>query len=390
MVPAPPVQRRVRVLQVINSLVVGGAEQLLVILARHIDRTRYDLRVCSMAPLGDTPIVRDLRDLEIPLYSLGDGPPRVPCHVLGLAVLARRHQIDVMHTHLGYGNTIGALAGLLARRPVVSTLHSVQHTVQEVKPGLDTLKVVLRSQALRWGAREIIAVAPEVHTAAITDLGLPAGKIVDVPNGIDTEAFVHLDPAAVRERRRELLGDAAGPLVVTVGNMRAAKGHEYLVAATARARAHLPGLRVAIVGRGGEYESVVRHAIATHDVGRQIILTGQRRDIAEIVAAADLYVLPSVLEGLPLALLEAMAAGKPVVATAVGGVPRVVQDGHNGRLVPPADAEALATAITHLLTAPDEAERLAENGRAHVREAYGAAGWARRLESIYSRAAGVV
>jgi len=74
----------------------------------------------------------------------------------------------------------------------------------------------------------------------------------------------------------------------------------------------------------------------------------------------------------------------------VGGVPRVVQDGHNGRLVPPADAEALATAITHLLTAPDEAERLAENGRAHVREAYGAAGWARRLESIYSRAAGVV
>jgi glycosyltransferase involved in cell wall biosynthesis len=376
-------------MQVINSLVVGGAEQLLVILARHIDRTRYDLRVCSAAPLGDTPIVRELRELEIPLYSLGVGQPRVPRHVLGLAALARRQRIDVLHTHLGYGNTIGAMAGLLARRPVVATMHSVQHTVQEVRPGLGTLKVVLRSQALRWGAREIIAVAPEVHTAAIRDLGLPPGKIVDVPNGIDTEAFAHLDPAAVRERRRELLGGAAGPLAVTVGNMRAAKGHEYLVAATARTRAQLPGLRVAIVGRGGEYEPVVREAIATHNVGGQVILTGQRRDIAEIVAAADLYVLPSVLEGLPLALLEAMAAGKPVVATAVGGVPRVVQDGHNGRLVPPADADALAAAMTHLLTATDEAERLAENGRAHVRAAYGAAGWARQLESIYSRAAGV-
>jgi glycosyltransferase involved in cell wall biosynthesis len=131
---------------------------------------------------------------------------------------------------------------------------------------------------------------------------------------------------------------------------------------------------------------VVRARIAALGLGERVLLAGQRRDIAELLAAADLFVLPSVLEGLPLALLEAMAAGTPVVATAVGGVPRVVEDGVTGRLVPAGDAGALAEAMVLTLTQPDLARRLALAGQTRVRETYGADAWARRLQEIYDDA----
>ncbi len=375
-----PPHRRLRVLQVIDSLTVGGAEQLLVTLARHIDRTRYDLQVCSLAPLDDSPIVTDLRAINIPVYSLGGVRLRDPRHMLQLAARVRQSRVDVIHTHLGYGNAIGTLAGWLVGCPVVSTLHNIR----DVYPRFGKLKQEVQNQVLRSCSCTIIAVAPEVRAAAVEKLRLPASKVVDVPNGIDTEAFAHPDPAIVAARRRELLADSAGPLVMAVGNLRQPKGHEYLIAATPLVAQTFPTVRVAIVGRKTAYEPVLREQIAACGVEDQVVLTGQRRDVAELVAAADLFVLPSVLEGLPLALLEAMAAGKPVVATAVGGVPRVVDDGETGRLVEPANPAALAAAMVQLLSNPEQSARLAAAGLARVRETYGADAWTQHLQRIYT------
>ncbi len=378
-----PTARRLCVLQVINSLVVGGAEQLLVTLARHIDRDRYDLRVCSLAPFTDTPIERDLRALDIPLYSVAAKAGHDPRHVARLAALARRHNADVLHTHLTYANAVGALAGALTRRPVVATLHNVR----DEHAGYAQFKQRGLNGALRWGTYTVIACAPEVQAVAIGELGLPPRKVVDIPNGIDTDAFARADPALVAARRRELLGDALGPLLLTVGNLLPPKGHVHLVEAAAHLLPAHPGLRVAIVGRPDRAAPAVHAAIANCGMEGHVTLLGQRRDVAALLAATDLFVLPSLWEGLPLALLEAMAAGRPVVATAVGGIPRVIEDGVMGRLVAPGDAAALAAVIGEVLADPAGAGRLALAGQAHVRAAYGAPVWADRLQSIYSELA---
>jgi len=376
--------RRLRVLQVIDSLAVGGAEQLLVTLAHHIDRERYDLRVCSLAPLDATsPILRDLYEEGTSVETLDGVLWREPRHAVRLATLVRRHNIDVLHTHLSTSTVVGVLAGALAHRPVVATLHNVR----DVYTRHGRLKAALQTQMLRHGVRTVIACAPEVRAMATDELRLPPRTVVDVPNGIDTDAFASVDLALVAARRRELLGDAPGPLVLSVGNVLPSKGHTYLVAAAGLLAPSLPGLRVAIVGRLEEAAPAVRAAIAAHGLERYVALLGQRRDVAALLAAADLFVLPSLWEGLPLALLEAMAAGTPVVATAVGGTPRVVEDGVMGRLAPPGDAAGLASAIGAMLADPKGARRMALAGQAHVRATYGADTWADHLEEIYDRVA---
>lgn len=376
--------RRLRVLQVIDSLAVGGAEQLLVTLAHHIDRDRYNVRVCSMAPLDPaSTILRDLREEGVPVDTLGGVLWREPRHAVRLAALVRRHKIGVLHAHLGTSTVVGALAGALAHRPVVATLHNVR----DVYTRHGRLKAALQGQVLRRGVRTVIACAPEVRVMAMAGFGLPPRKVVNVPNGIDTDAFVGVDLAIVAARRRELLGDSPGPLVVSVGNLLSSKGHTHLVAAAGLLAPRFPGLRVAIVGRPEEAAPMVRAAIAEDGLEGRVTLLGQRRDVAALLAAADLFALPSLWEGLPLALLEAMAAGKPVVATAVGGVPCALEDGETGRLVAPGDATGLAAAMGDLLDDPAEARRLALAGQAHVRAVYGAPAWVRRLEEIYARTA---
>lgn len=369
-----------RILQVIEGLGVGGAEQLQVILAAYIDRGRYDLRVCSLVPLDESPIIRDLRALGVPLSSLGGMRLRDPRYLRRLVALLRTQRIDVVHTHLRNAHVLGVLAGALTRRPVVCTLHNISET----SSGAGSLLHATQARALRWGARVVIACAPEVAVAAGAHLHLPPSKVVVVPNGIDIRAYEHLDRRAVETRRRELLGGRGGPLLVSIGNVRDQKGHQYLVQATPRLLDAFPGARVVIVGPESNNVETVRARIRALGLEGQVLLAGERRDIPEILAAADLFVLPSLWEGLPLALLEAMAAGTPVVATPVGGVVGVVQDGITARLVPPADADALADALLDLLRQPDQAHRLARAARAHVRAHYGGDAWAQRLQAIYS------
>lgn len=377
---------RIRVLQVINSLVVGGAEQLLVTLARYIDTERFDLRVCSLAPLDDTPILRDLQALGVPVYGVARRRGHDPRHAVRLLALIRSHGVDVVHTHLAYANTIGALAGMLSGRPVISTLHSIRN-VHNPRSRSGRLKRSAQMQMLRWGTRTVVACAPAVRTVAVEELRLPAGKVVAVANGIDTEAFGAVDPADTAACRAELLAAGAGPLVVAVGNLLQAKGHVHLVGATRLLTEQWPGLRVAIVGRLGDGAEAVRARIAAEGLGERVALTGQRRDVAALVSAADLFVLPSLTEAMPLALLEAMSAGVPVVATRVGGVPEVVEDGVTGRLAAPRDEAGLAEAIAAMLKDRPSALRMGRAGQARVRALYGAAGWARRLEDIYVSAA---
>ncbi len=280
----------------------------MVTLAGHIDRDRYDLRVCSLAPLEDTAILTGLRALDVPVETLGGVLLRDPRGPLRLAALARRLNVDVLHAHLSTATMVGALAGALVNRPVVATLHSLRD--EYTRHG--RLKHRLHLRALRHGVGAVIACAPEVRAMAIDEFGLPPCRVVDVPNGIDTSAAAAVSPAEAAARRAELLDGAPGPLVLAVGNLLPAKGHAVLVEATSLLLPRFPGLRVAIVGREGESAPEVRARIAELGLERHVVLLGQRYDVSVLLAAADVFVQPSLWEGLPLALLEAMAAaGRP-------------------------------------------------------------------------------
>jgi glycosyltransferase involved in cell wall biosynthesis/O-antigen ligase len=375
--------RRLRVMQLIDSLTLGGAEQLVVTLAGHIDRSRSDVLVCSLHSTDESSFVpRTLRSMGIHIHVLGGRRRWAAWHVLRLAWLVWRHDIDVVHTHLPYATTVGVLAAGLVRRPVVTTLHNIA----EVRPPAGWNVYRLAARALRL-AHLTIACAPEIGAEAVTGLGLPGHSVRIVPNAVDPQRFDEVTPERRLHCRQELLEASAGPLIVSVGNLLPGKGHQYLVEAVPHILTEYAGAHVAIVGRAGSNEPLVRDRIAWLGLTRQVRLCGQRLDIPEVMSAADVIVLPSLWEGLPLVMLEAMVAGRPIVATSVGGISGALEDGVNGRLVRPGDAEGLATAILELLREPALAARMGQNARARVLSMYSAGAWAARLQAIYSEVA---
>jgi glycosyltransferase involved in cell wall biosynthesis len=171
----------------------------------------------------------------------------------------------------------------------------------------------------------------------------------------------------------------------SVGWLTPVKGHRVLIEAVARLKPGWPRLHVVIVGSGELRESLTTLA-AEHGMADSVRLLGERADVPECLAAMDLFVLPSLNEGMGRALVEAMAAGRPVIATRVGGIPAIVQDRYNGLLVPPGDPVALAFAIEELLRRPDWAKELGAAARESIGERFGIASMIRAVEAVYERA----
>lgn len=371
----------VRVLHVIDSLFLGGAEQLLVTLARHIDQQQFEVRVCTLNPDdARAPISVALQESAVPVHRAHRFARHDARHVPWLAQIIRREAIDVVHTHLAYANVTGLVAAAAARRRAVTTLHSTA----DRHNGLAQLKTRVQGLALQRCADVIIACSADVKTAAVERFRVASGKVVVVPNAIDVGGYSGESEAGVT-RRAELLGDRPGPLIVAVGTLSSVKGHEQLVDATGRLIGEFPSIRLVIVGRDGDNAALVRERIAARGLQEHVVLAGEQTDVASFLGAADLFVHASIREGLPLAVLEAMASGVPVVATTLGGISSGGQDDVLARIAPAGNAEALAGEMSKLLRDPDDARRLASRARLYVETHYDAGAWARSLEAIYRR-----
>jgi glycosyltransferase involved in cell wall biosynthesis len=370
----------VRVLHVIDSLLMGGAEHLLLTLATHIDAGRFDMRICSLSPDdAEARISLAMCARAVPVYRASHLRRHDPRHPAWLTRLIRHEAVDLVHTHLPYANTVGLLAARASGRPAISTIHSTEDRHR----GQPMLKRRLQGAALRHGAQVVVACSPEVANSAQVRFRIPPRRLVVVPNAIDLAAFGNRDARASRARRKELLDGCEGPLVVAVGSLSSVKGHEHLVDAGARLVDKFPELRVVIVGRDGDNAALVRRRIAELRLRKHVSLTGENGDVPTTLAAADLFVHTSHREGLPLAVLEAMASRVPVVATALGGIPSGVARGSVARLAPPADPRALAEAMAELLRDRDGARELAARARAYVDSNHDGRAWARALEAIY-------
>jgi glycosyltransferase involved in cell wall biosynthesis len=295
-----------------------------------------------------------------------------PGTVRGLVDLFRRERIDIVHSHEFTMAVYGAVASRIVGIPHVITMHGSQ----------TMLKAARRRAALRLAfrmSRAVVACSGATQAHLTAALGLPDDLIRTIPNGIH---FV----AGDRRRLRAELGLAdSDVLVVAVGSLVERKGHMVLLRALRDLRAQgLTNWHVAIAGRG-ELESALRAFIAAEGLGDRAHLLGHRDDVPDILAASDIFTMPSLWEGLPVAMLEAMFACKPVIASACSGIPEAIDDGVHGLLVQPGDTVGLAAALRSLLESPESRARLGAAGQARASKRYSVAG----MVDAYERAYGI-
>jgi glycosyltransferase involved in cell wall biosynthesis len=349
-------------------------------LARWHDRSRFDVRFATLRPMSGS-FSRALREAGVPCVSLNwRRLPSLPAAVLRLATLLRRERVDVCHTHLFYPSLVGLLAGKLAGVPaLVMTRHYSDYHTRINKRwhmSLDRLCIQL--------AHAVIAVSQHTADHMIDVERAPAQKVHTITNGIDFTR-VRLSVPDAPQRLRQTFGGDSTYLVLVAARLHPEKGYTHLFRALAALRAQLDRPVLLLVAGRGPFEDAYRREVTALGCEDQVRFLGFREDVHDLMAAADLMVLPSLAEALGLVLPEALYLGTPVVATRVGGIPEIVNDGVDGVLVPPADSEALAQAIARLLLDPGRRRQMAGAGTARIEQTFRFDRMLSAYESLYFR-----
>lgn len=382
-----PSTRPVTVLHTIAGLHMGGAGRLLARLVAALDPDRIVSHVCSLVAGG--PLQAEFEAAGVaPVVLHHRGSLSWPVTAARLWRLMRDLDVDIVHTNLWLDNTLARPVAQLAGLPVVTTLHNAVDPTVRRPGGPSTLSNRLRGRVEIWMHRhisnELVAVSTAVGDSYIRHVGIDPARIRVAPSGLPTGMFSSVEPDGTI--RAELGLRPHDPLVLNVGRLRWEKGQMVLVAAMPEILELQPSAHLVIAGEGEERPRL-EAAIRSHGLRGCVHLLGQRDDVPRLLAAADVFVFPSVSEGLPGALLEAMAAGKAVVASDIPAVREAITDGTSGVLVPPQTPGHLATAVADLLEDPSRRAALGRAARGAARASYSIQSTVRRLESIYGRLA---
>lgn len=366
----------IRLLHVYQNSNVGGIQQQLLSLLREYDRAVVDPVFCSLGPRGE--IGSELERLGIPFVALGRGRShRVsPGIVLELARLMRKHGTQVVRTHKYRANLYGRVAALIAGVPVrIASFHG------NYRKDLRLERRIV-NRLLSRATDRFVAVSGSISDDIVRYDAVEPSRVIVIRNGVDTERFRPLERRP--DLRREFALQENAVVVGTIGRFVSAKGFEYLIEAVAQLAPSVPGIVLVIVGEGSLREKFEERAAAL-GIAERLVFPGMRRDIPEVLNAFDVFVMPSVAEGLPNALLEAMSCSRPIVATAVGGIPEVLGDRRNGLLVAPKDAAALAAAIAEMLRDSAFSERCGQTARQDILDRHSIRATARTWEALYRK-----
>jgi L-malate glycosyltransferase len=365
--------KRVKVLYVFAALPVGGAEEVLITEVEGLDQSRFAPLVCVLSEKG--PVGERIENRGFPLVALH----RMKSHrfdpriVRDLYRLIKTEKVDVVHTHLYDGNKYGRLAAGLARVPaLISHYHNVYSRRR--------IKYHLINRALSFLNDRILAVSQAVKESVVRFDRISPTKIEVLYNGIGPLKFKgDIENSAVRQQFGVKPDDF---LIGVVARLEEQKGHIYLFRALKQLIPDFPRIKVLVVGDGA-LRPVLEAQVKEMGLSGQILFVGTRKDIPEILAALDLFVLPSLWEGFSLAILEALAMGTPVIATAVGGAPEVIRSGHDGLLIPPGDVSGLVTAVREAILDPGKFREMGRQGKETVGCKFTAARHLTRLQDLY-------
>jgi len=332
---------KINILHIYQNSKIGGVQQQILNLLKAYNREVFNPIFCCLGPKEE--IGKEIEETGIDFISLNRSrynrfSPRI---VIDLHRLMKKKRIHIVRTHRYRSNLYGRLAAFLTGVPaMIASVHDNYRT--DKRPERRIMNSILSKIT-----DKIVAVSEDIKKDIMRYDKIDPSKIVVIPNGIDLERFNPEDNFA--DIRREFSLEVSDTVIGFVGRIVPAKGLEYLIHAFSYIKEEFKNSKLLIVGGGSLVEELKERA-KKNKIFDSTIFTGKRRDIPEILSCIDIFVMPSIAEGLPNALLEAMAMGKPLVTAEVGGIPEVIQNGSNGLLVPPRDIEALATAIKKLIT----------------------------------------
>lgn len=370
--PLPGNRRRIRVVELLATGTSGGAQEHVYNLVTRMDRERYDVSVLA---LSNGAAIRRLERAGISVCVLDemDDEDAIEAVAAHLAAV----EADVVHNHMYRAEVVGTqaawlLASMGARRPyVVGTVHSSRvrsdedrHLIARLSPSMDHLIAVSRAIVRK--------LEDEDRTGAPISL---------IYNGVDLTRYAEPDICGTLHEEFPAIG-IGDPIVGVVARLEPEKGHPTLLDAWPAVVAAVPDAHLLIVGEGSQREPLEAQAAAL-GIEDSVVFTGRRDDVPAVTAALDVAVLPSYREAQGLSILEAMALSRPVVASAVGGIPEMIEDGRTGILVPPHDPAALAAGINRLLLDHPYADTIARAGRDLVHDRFCVELMVRAVETIY-------
>ncbi|MFH1417239.1 MAG: glycosyltransferase [Planctomycetota bacterium] len=372
-----PRNGRWRLLHLVSTFAIKTDTKWLLQIARHLDREAFDLSAACFYEGG--PVRDELESLGVTTYNLDMPGEQDPRAVLGIRRLLKETNCDLVHTHLLRADLFGGAAARWSGMSVnVSTAYAIGAFRRAKRRKTDRLLDV----ATAWLPTHTIAVSEAVKRDCVERLRMNADRVTVIHTGIDPPP--ERDAAAAESLRRAWGVSPGEPLIVTVARLSYEKGIDTLIDAAAILRETHPGARVVVAGDGpdqGELEERIRR----RGVSDMVRLAGFHADVWPVFWAADVVCMPSKSEGMPNVLLEAMAAGCPVVATNVGGVPEAISSGENGLLVEPENAAALASALASLIDDAPMAQRLAREARRTVEQRFLARDVVGRYAALYER-----
>jgi len=363
------------ILQVVDTTGIGGAEKLVVTFAREACQRNIPVTVACLKSVSGPSIEPEIRALGVPVRFFVAPRLLAPGRFVKFWDFLRRGDFDIVHTHLLYANVLGCVAARWSRIPAIATLHSISQEPRHYHP----LRDAFETAALRFAASNVLAVGYEV--ADTHQKRIPGKPIVVIPNGVERAA--PLSPEQRLALRRDMVGggDPARTLCLSVGRLMPAKGFSDLLTAFQKVVQSAPVACLAIAGSGGLAEEL-QNQIVNLGLSAHVRMLGARNDIPQLMAASDLFTLASHWEGLPLTILEAMMAGLPIAATAVGDIPRVVMP-DAGILVAPQSPDELAQALLALIEHPERRRQMGAQGRAFAEKHYHVSAWFDKLLALY-------
>ncbi len=361
-----------RVVYLAHAFMVGGAEEMVLNLVRHLPQ-KFEPMVCCINQTG--PIGEEIRGTGTPVAVLGLNPGlRRPSDVGGIRRYLRDARPQIVHTFLLTASLYGRLAAILERVPIVI---GTEVNIYERK----RRHHVLAERLLMKRTDCVVASAAAVRDFYLRQVHADPSKVEVIYNAVD---FAQARPAKSKTDVRREIGVPEDAVVAgIIARLTEQKGHRFLIDALAAAP-QLSRVHLIVVGGGELHDTLVRQVDAC-GLTRRVHFLGPRRDLGDLLAAMDIFVMPSLWEGLPLSMVLAMGAGLPVIATEVAGIPEVVENRVTGLLVPPGDAAALASALTRLATDEPARARMGCDARAAVVPRFNVDGYVNAVVALYDR-----
>lgn len=383
--------KRLKVLHLIEALGSGGAERLLYTNLKHFDQNEIEsmvVTVFSRANHWKEPI----KSLGVEVISLGaTNTKSLISAFFRLRAELKKLRPDIIHTHLWAANIIGRMAGYMLGIPVISSIHSIDYEPQAFDDGsgIASWKKWLVRTADKWTARiackKILAVSEYVKQSVHKKLDFPSKKIEVLYNPTDVTIFEAAPVHPKAEMLRELGISENRKIILSVARISPEKGLFYAIEAMSEIRSMFPNTSLVAVGAKDDPKWLAKIESQIHELGLTdcVFLLGARNDIPSLLKLCDVFIFPSLHEGLGMALIEALASDCPCVASSTGPIPEFIENGVNGVLVPPKNSSAMAKAVSELLSDPIRCQELGRNAKKTVYSTFMPQPAADKLALIY-------